>query len=252
MYKDGVALTDLGQYLTDQYLSVSYFTAQNGITNPNPNNGYNNPIANGTFPFANTAQYPPFNGFYVSLTTNAYNWFYMHFFKDRFITVDINAFSQPGVYTITYDLVGADASCNITDNSTNYVPGFSYGGSGFQFCNNTTVMASNVMTINVGGNAIPDEPVLEPVAINTNTMDVNVYPNPTSGENITMNFKNIEGKTTINIVTLNGKKLYTYETIVNSTKKQFEINSLDLAPGIYFIQVVNNNAVLTKKLIIQK
>ncbi len=252
VYKDGVALTDLGQYLTDQYLSVSYFTAQNGITNPNPNNGYNNPIANGTFPFANTAQYPPFNGFYVSLTTNAYNWFYMHFFKDRFITVDINAFSQPGVYTITYDLVGADASCNITDNSTNYVPGFSYGGSGFQFCNNTTVMASNVMTINVGGNAIPDEPVLEPVAINTNTMDVNVYPNPTSGENITMNFKNIEGKTTINIVTLNGKKLYTYETIVNSTKKQFEINSLDLAPGIYFIQVVNNNAVLTKKLIIQK
>lgn len=252
VYKDGVALTDLGQYLTDQYLSVSYFTAQNGITNPNPNNGYNNPIAAGTFPFANTAQYPPFNGFYVSLTTNAYNWFYMHFFKDRFITVDINAFSQPGVYTITYDLVGADASCNITDNSTNYVPGFSYGGSGFQFCNNTTVMASNVMTINVGGNAIPDEPVLEPVAINTNTMDVNVYPNPSSGENITMNFKNIEGKTTINIVTLNGKKLYTYETIVNSTKKQFEINSLDLAPGIYFIQVVNNNAVLTKKLIIQK
>jgi hypothetical protein len=45
VYKDGVALTDLGQYLTDQYLSVSYFTAQNGITNPNPNNTYYNPIA---------------------------------------------------------------------------------------------------------------------------------------------------------------------------------------------------------------
>jgi hypothetical protein len=89
----------------------------------------------------------------------------MHFFNERFITVDINAFSQPGVYTITYDLVGADPSCNITDNSTNYTAGLSYGGSGFQFCNNTTVMASNVMIINVTGNAIPDEPAVEPLPV---------------------------------------------------------------------------------------
>lgn len=252
VYKDGVALTDLGQYLTDQYLSVSYFTAQNGITNPNPNNTYYNPIATGTFPYANTAQYAPWNGFFVSWTTNAYNWFYMHFFNERFITVDINAFSQPGVYTITYDLVGADATCNITDNSTNYTAGLSYGGSGFQFCNNTTVMASNTMIINVTGNAIPDAPAVETLPVSSTDLNVNVYPNPSNGNNIKLSFENIEGATAINVVSLNGKVLYEFNTNINSSKRQFELPTLDLAPGIYFIQVVNNNAVLTKKLIIQK
>ena len=252
VYKDGVALTDLGQYLTDQYLSVSYFTAQNGITNPNPNNTYYNPIATGTFPYANTAQYAPWNGFFVSWTTNAYNWFYMHFFNERFITVDINAFSQPGVYTITYDLVGADATCNITDNSTNYTASLSYGGSGFQFCNNTIVMASNTMIINVTGNAIPDAPAVETLPVSSTDLNVNVYPNPSNGNNIKLSFENIEGATAINVVSLNGKVLYEFNTNINSSKRQFELPTLDLAPGIYFIQVVNNNAVLTKKLIIQK
>ncbi|MBP1673027.1 MAG: large protein [Bacteroidetes bacterium] len=157
VYKDGVALTDLGQYLTDQYLSVSYFTEQIGINNPNPSNTYFNPFSIGTYPFANTAQFPPYNGYFVNWNTNAYNWFYMHFFNDRFITVDINAFSQPGQYSIIYNLVGANASCNITDNSTNYTAGLSYGGNGFQYCNNTFILASNTMTINVSGAPITED-----------------------------------------------------------------------------------------------
>ena len=252
VYKDGVALTDLGQYLTDQYLSVSYFTAQNGITNPNPNNTYYNPIAQGTYPYANTAQYAPWNGFFVSWTTNAYNWFYMHFFQERFITVDINAFSQPGQYTIVYNLIGADASCNITDNSTNYVSSLSYGGSGFQFCNNTILMATNTMTINVGGSSIPSQPAPLPTQEESTSMKVKVYPNPSNGERVRMNFDNIEGSTLIKLVTLNGKVLSEYTTNISSTKNYFELPDLNLAPGVYFIQVINNDAVLTKKLVIQK
>jgi hypothetical protein len=252
VYKDGQPVTSLGQYLTDQYMSVSYFTAQNGITTPNPNNTYFNPIATGTFPYANTEQFAPWNGFFVSWTTNAYNWFYMHFFKERFITIDINAFSQPGQYTITYNLVGADASCNITDNSTNYTSGYSYGGSGFQFCNNTTVMASNIMVINVTGNAIPDQPQPEPLPVPSSDINVNVYPNPSNGENIKLTFDNIQGETSLRISTINGKVLYETSTDVKINKNTFELPDMNLAPGVYFIQVVNNNAVLTKKMIIQK
>jgi len=252
VYKDGVALTDLGQYLTDQYMSVSYFTDQTGITNPNPNNTYYNPIAQGTYPFANTAQFAPWNGFFVNWTTNAYNWFYIHFFQERFITVDINAFSQPGQYTIVYNLIGADASCNITDNSTNYIPGYSYGGSGFQFCNNTILMATNTMTINVGGSSIPSQPAPLPSPEESTTMKVKIYPNPSNGEQVRMNFENIEGSTLIKVVTLNGKVITEFKTNITSTKNYFELPDLNLAPGVYFIQVVNNDAVLTKKLVIQK
>ena len=252
VYKDGVALNDLGQYLTDQYMSVSYFTAQNGITNPNPNNTYFNPIAQGTYPYANTAQFAPWNGFFVSWTTNAYNWFYMHFFKERFITVDINAFSQPGQYTIVYNLVGADPSCNITDNSTNYVASYSYGGSGFQFCNNTILMATNTMTINVAGSSIPSQPAPLPTQEESTSMKVKVYPNPSNGERVRMNFENVEGSTLIKLVTLNGKVISEYTTNVNTNKNYFELPDLNLAPGVYFIQVINNDAVLTKKLVIQK
>jgi len=251
VYKDGQPLTDLGQYLTDQYISVSYFTAQNGIENPNPNNTYYNPIANGTYPYANTAQYQPWNGFYVSYTTNAYNWFYMHFFQERFITVDINAFSQPGQYTISYNLVGADASCNITDNSTNYIQGYSYGGSGFQFCTNTSILASNTMTINVAGSAIPVQPTPTP-SQETTSMKVQVYPNPSNGDNVRMSFDNIEGTTTIKVVTLNGKVMFEAKADISSTKNTFQLPDLNLAPGVYFVQVINNDAVLTKKMIIQK
>lgn len=251
VYKDGQPLTDLGQYLTDQYISVSYFTAQNGIENPNPNNTYYNPIANGTYPYANTAQYQPWNGFYVSYTTNAYNWFYMHFFQERFITVDINAFSQPGQYTISYNLVGADASCNITDNSTNYIQGYSYGGSGFQFCTNTSILASNTMTINVAGSAIPVQPTPTP-SQETTSMKVQVYPNPSNGDNVRMSFDNIEGTTTIKVVTLNGKVMFEGKTDISTTKNTFQLPDLNLAPGVYFVQVINNDAVLTKKMIIQK
>ena len=251
VYKDGVALTDLGQYLTDQYLSVSYFTAQNGITTPNPNNTYYNPIANGTYPYANTAQYAPWNGFFVSWTTNAYNWFYMHFFNQRFITVDINAFSQPGQYTIVYNLVGAANECNITDNSTNYIPGYSYGGSGFQFCTNTSILASNTMTINVAGNAIPSQPTPTPVE-NSTSMKVQIYPNPSNGNNVRMSFDNIEGTTTIKVVTLNGKVIFEEQANINASKNTYQLPEMNLAPGVYFIQVINNDAVLTKKMIIQK
>lgn len=251
VYKDGVALTDLGQYLTDQYLSVSYFTAQNGITNPNPNNTYYNPIATGTYPYANTAQYAPWNGFFVSWTTNAYNWFYMHFFNQRFITVDINSFSQPGQYTIVYNLVGAADDCNITDNSTNYVPGYSYGGSGFQFCNNTSILASNTMTINVTGTSIPVQPTPTPVVPST-SKNVQIYPNPSNGDNVRMSFDNIEGITTVKVVTLNGKVIFEEQTNVSTTKNSFQLPELNLAPGVYFVQVINNDAVLTKKMIIQK
>jgi hypothetical protein len=175
----------------------------------------------------------------------------MHFFKERFITVDINAFSQPGQYTITYNLVGAAPSCNITDNSTNYTPGLSYGGSGFQFCNNTTVMASNTMVINVTGNAIPDQPQ-QPLPTPSNDINVNVYPNPSNGENIKLTFDNIQGETSLRISTINGKVLYETSTDVKINKNTFELPDMNLAPGVYFIQVVNNNAVLTKKMIIQK
>lgn len=252
VYKDGVVVPDLGEYLTDEYYSVSYFTDQNGIDNPNQNNIYYNPIANGTFPFANTAQYAPWNGFFVNWSTNAYNWFYMHFFKERFITVDIDAFTQPGQYTIVYNLVGAAPSCNITDNSTNYTSSLSYGGSGFQWCNNTILMATNTMVINVAGDPIPDVILPEPLPVPSSSMNVNVFPNPSNGESVRLSFQNIEGATSINVVSLNGKMLYEFDTTLNTNKKHFDLPNLDLAPGIYFIQVVNNKAVLTKKLIIQK
>jgi hypothetical protein len=252
VYKDGQIVNDFLPYLADNEYSVSYYIAQNGILHPNENNTYYNRIATGTIPFANTAQYAPFNGFFVSYSTNAYDWFYMHFFNERFIKVKIDALIQPGEYTIVYDLVGADASCALTDNSTNYVAGMSYGGSGFSFCNNTIDMATNTMYINVTGDPIINgqDPQPAPIAPNTQS-NVNVYPNPASEEAITLQFENMSGNAVISIVTLNGKVLHEFDTKISETKNSYTLPQMKLNPGIYFIKVTNDKAVLTKKLIVQ-
>ena len=254
VYKDGQIVNDMLPYLSDNQYSVSYYIAQNGILHPNENNTYYNRIPNGTIPYANTELYAPFNGFFVSYSTNAYDWFYMHFFSERFIRVNVNYFTQPGQYTIVYKLIGADPSCALTDNSTNYVAGMSYGGSGFPFCNNTIEMATNTMIINVSGDPIiiaPDpHPAPSPVAPTTQK-SVTVYPNPAGEEAITLHFDNMSGDAVINVVSLNGKVLYEFDTKISDTKRSYTLPQMKLNPGIYFIKVVNDKAVLTKKLVIQ-
>ncbi len=79
---------------------------------------------------------------------------------------------------------------------------------------------------------------------------LNVYPNPAKGS-FTIQLKGMYGITNIRILDISGQLMYT-DKINSSEKNTIKQYSLDhLAKGLYLVQAVNKNNVLTQKLIIK-
>ena len=81
---------------------------------------------------------------------------------------------------------------------------------------------------------------------------LNIYPNPTS-EEINAEINGITGETTIQIVNLTGSVLSTDKINIPATGKYlYRSTAKNLAPGVYFMYIINDNATLSKKLVVRR
>ena len=78
-----------------------------------------------------------------------------------------------------------------------------------------------------------------------NKTDFSIYPNP-AGNLVTLS--KLPNNTFVNITDLAGK--HVYSAITNT--KELYINTSGFSNGVYLVQIANNGAVATKKLIVNK
>lgn len=85
------------------------------------------------------------------------------------------------------------------------------------------------------------DPALSVTKIN-NANGVDVYPNPTSGNELNVTFKQaVNGKTTIKVMDKLGKVVYTETTVLNRATAT-KVKLPEMATGIYMLQVVNEDS----------
>jgi len=89
---------------------------------------------------------------------------------------------------------------------------------------------------------------LLPSLLSNETFELNqqiiVYPNPTSFGNVTIKSSNFS-EMNVQVFDILGKQVKK-ETLTNNT-----LNVSDLKPGVYHVKIIQNNAVITKKLVIK-
>ena len=190
--------------------------------------------------------YPYFN---LSGSSYDYSWVYLHFLVSRDVTNTIAQFTQTGKYEIRYSLYATDGSeINIyyVDGTSKKIGGHDYHGA--------TWLASDVFTIHVNdgpaiaANESPEAPAVDPIA---SEPTVKLYPNPTS-ENVNVRIEGISGQTTIRISTLTGKTVAHRAISIDNDFSIETFNVSDLTPGVYVLQIVNDDAVISRKLVITK
>lgn len=222
------------------------------------NNEYVNNASVSTFPYA-ASNPTPGTGFTPTGGNNYFNWFYLHFFNDRFIRVVVDRFEVEGEYRVDYQLVTrinnfgtpAGSFANVEyDQGHNLL-----GGTNFDLTTIPSIPLGGVkeffITVNAAGNQV--NPVTPAPSVDVTSADVSLFPNPAKVDNVKLQFQNIEGQTIVRLATLNGKVISEQSCNVNATKNQvFELPLDNYAPGVYFVQVVNGDTVISKKLIISK
>ncbi|MGZ4079646.1 MAG: T9SS type A sorting domain-containing protein, partial [Bacteroidia bacterium] len=83
--------------------------------------------------------------------------------------------------------------------------------------------------------------------------DINIYPNPGSGNlNIKYN-STISSKLIVDMYDVEGKKIFSKEEQVSEGQNIFNYNEEGIGQGIYFIKMIDkgNNIIQTKTFIIQ-
>lgn len=206
--------------------------------------------------------YPYIAASYAGATHN-FDYFRYEYIENREISVDISGFIASGEYDIDFQLV-THYHPGTTTPYGDAVPGYHDGVEvgGHQFYINPfdiDTLAVNTMSILV--NSTPSDPVAPNTfgesfnhsaeELTVAEREMTIYPNPTTSDYVNVAFKNVTGKTIVRVLNMNGKLV-----------DQFEVNILDdefiyryaldrVAPGVYFINAVSNDATFTKKVIIQ-
>ena len=179
-----------------------------------------------------------------------FDWMYLHFMSSRNFTNTISKFIQPGDYEIHYELHKTDGT-NIpyiyNDGTPLPIGGRMYTGS-------IELLASDVFTIHVddgpayANNEAPELP--EPIVISEEPT-VKVYPNPAT-ENVNVRIEGINGQTTIRISTLTGNVIAQRSINIDNKFRIEPFSVSDLTPGVYVLQIINEEAVISRKLVIAK
>jgi hypothetical protein len=181
-------------------------------------------------------------------------WYYLHFLTSRNVTNTFSQFIQEGDYEIHYYLHKTDGT-NIDYRYRNAdLGGASMAIGGRADIGSVEVLAHDVFTIHVtdgstvAENEAPEMPIVNP---NVDEPTVRLYPNPAS-ENVNVKIEGVSGQTTIRITTLTGKTV-TERSVNLATKSSVEsFNVADLTPGVYVMQIVNDEAIISRKLVITK
>lgn len=190
--------------------------------------------------------YPYFN---LSGSSYDYSWLYLHFLVSRDVTNTIAQFNTTGEYEIHYSLYATDGS----DINIYYVNGSSKRIGGHDY-HGATLLASDVFTIHVNdgpaiaANESPEAPSVDPIA---SEPTVKVYPNP-AAENVNVRVEGVSGQTVVRITTLTGKTVTERTTNFESKSNVETFNVADLTPGVYVLQIVNDEAIISRKLVIAK
>lgn len=248
----------LNSYLSTINHNVSYsIDVQTPATIFSMNNDYVNNYSESTFPYA-ASNSTPGTGFTPNGGNAYFNWFYLRFFNDRFIKVVVDRFEGEGEFRVDYQFVTRNNMQGTPAGSEGFVTydvaGNKLGGMNFDQLNTTTIPLGGVkeffITVNAAQNQ--ENPIVAP-APSIDVVDVNLFPNPAKADNVKLQFNNIEGQTIVRLATLNGKVISEQSYNVSATKSQvYELPLDNYAPGVYFVQVVNGETVISKKLIISK
>jgi uncharacterized protein (DUF2141 family) len=84
-------------------------------------------------------------------------------------------------------------------------------------------------------------------------MDINLYPNPTTSENINLEIINSsEGSSNIKIFDLTGRVLYSTTAEVKMNSDILPIKTESLKPGVYAVEVIQGLHRVVKRLVITK
>jgi M6 family metalloprotease-like protein len=84
-----------------------------------------------------------------------------------------------------------------------------------------------------------------------NSFNISLYPNP-SKETSTLNIDNINDKTRISVVDMQGRVILQRELIPNNNSITTTIDTKDLSQGVYFVKVNSDKINVAKKLIVTK
>ena len=191
-----------------------------------------------------------FPNFYIS--SYKYDWVYLPFLTSRYVTNTFAQFQKVGNYEIHFDLYATNGDPFLNEYD-DYPTGATsvIGGHGIT---SSTLLASDVFTIHVGNGSTVAEneaPAMPEPEVIAEDATVKVYPNPTS-TNVNVRIEGIDGQTTIRISTLTGKTVAQRSLNINNKFAVEQINVSDLTPGVYVLQIVNEEAVISRKLVITK
>jgi len=87
-------------------------------------------------------------------------------------------------------------------------------------------------------------------SIDTDNLNVNLYPNPASSE-ATLSIKGINGKVKISITDVQGRSISRIERESSNGEVNHSINLEAYAKGVYYIRIQSDNSIKTQKLIVQ-
>ena len=184
--------------------------------------------------------------------TGTYNFFKLVFIDNREIAVQLSGFVEPGIYTIDYELVThlPWSGPNLFGNTWASIfcggPGGPViGGNDFYTGSyKRVVLGRRTMTIVVD----PVDVVSIPEVVRAEPA-ITVYPNPAT-DNIKIKFENIkEGPAQVRIMNISGQVVLDQRINIDNT--DVNVRLPELKPGIYFVNVISEKAMLTRKLVIQ-
>ena len=258
IYKNGVPMTKaelantLDDYIGSNNTSYSFDLTQNApaITYQTMESSNYNDAAN-FFPQSE----------FMDGTMYDYDWFWMHFISDRKITVNLGAWKpgSAGIYTFHYAVVVAGQFSS--QNGSVYEGLKRIGGYGSH--SGLTVkdtIAYDFFTIAVDTTyvgASSDFDFVAPAVVTTTEevaaekVDMNVYPNPASN-NVNVVLTGVKGQTMITVHDMSGKAVSSMKVDIDDNGQIINLPVDNYSQGIYFIKVINGNAVMTKKLIIAR
>ena len=183
---------------------------------------------------------------------------YLHFLANNVYTQTVRPFRIPGEYKIIYTIYS-------TSNTNTYAYPY-YNGTDDNIIGGynslvasaiKSLLAQDSIMITVDGYAVVTLPVEAPALAPTTPIyaeqpTLKIYPNPTSSE-VNAEIVGLTGETTIQIVNLTGSVLASEKVNIPATGTYtYRSTAANLAPGIYFMYIINDNATLSKKLVVKR
>ncbi len=251
IYHDGVLIpaSEISQYLTTPTTTI------NGVTHSWNTNQY------GEFTSGDGSSTRTDYAFYTTMVNHYphsnlggasydFDWLYLHFVSSRFFTNTMAQFLQTGDYEIHYELYATDGSeINYyyqNGGATQKIGGHNYVGA--------TLLTSDVFTIHVDDGPAYDNteaPEIPEVLNISDEPTVKLYPNPTT-DKVNVRIEGMSGNAVVKITTLTGKTVAQKSINIASKSVVEHFDVSEFTPGVYVLQIVSDDAVISRKLVITK